>query len=82
VRAEHAPAEDDRPHALVEAAGTRWLLDLDNCSLRRADLPCEHAVVELTESNTSPPPTDGADRREEQHEPGARLGGEETQRTE
>jgi hypothetical protein len=63
MRPKRPPAENARSHALVEASRPRWLLDLDERSLERADPRRQHAVVDLGEPQAAPSPCDRKDRQ-------------------
>ena len=56
TRSQRPPAEEDSSRPLVEAAGFRRLVDLDDRTLDRPDAGDERAAVELRQPDASPRP--------------------------
>jgi hypothetical protein len=68
ARTQVAPAEDESPHAKLERALARRLLDLDHGALRGPDARSQHAVVDHGEAGASVPPAGDSDAEADQRE--------------
>ena len=77
---ERPPTEEDGSRALVEAAGLRWLVDLDDRLLDRADAGDEHAAIELGKPDASPRPAAERDRYRRGADAESRLGDDKRER--
>ena len=77
---ERSPAKQDGSRALVEAAGLRRLVDLDDRPLDGADPRDEHAAIELGEPETPPRPAAERDRHGHRADAELRVAEDERER--